>query len=235
MNKTISRTGRDGRGGRPKTAEVEQRDEYILRVAGEAFLSLGFNATTMDAVANAARISKRTLYARYADKTVLFNAVLGDLISRWLIPIEQFQTGQGALSERLLALARYLTTFALTPQSIGVRRIIICESQRQPGFGRLANEAGRKPAIRAIVEILRQHKTELRPIDLNLAAEQLLGLVVDRNLRLADLGLTIDTEQIERWVCASIDLFLTGVQAGDARGAKRVAGPRAREPSVVEC
>lgn len=147
MSISISRVGRHGRGGRPKTAEMEQRDEHILRVAGEAFLHHGFDATTMDGVAHAAHISKRTLYARYADKTVLFNAVLGDLISRWLIPIEQFETEQGLLKERLLALGFYLSTFALTPQAVAVTRIMFCEAQRQPGFGHVSEGAGRKPAF----------------------------------------------------------------------------------------
>jgi TetR/AcrR family transcriptional regulator, mexJK operon transcriptional repressor len=161
----------------------------------------------MDAVAEAARISKRIIYARYPEKTVLFNTVLRDLINCWLIPIEQFQFGQGGLKDTLLALARYLTTFALTPQCVSVNRIIIAEAQRQPEFGRLANEAGRKPAIRAIVSILRRHHTELQPIDLHIAAEQFMSLAVDSNLRLAYLGIKVSPPQIEQWARAAVDLF----------------------------
>jgi AcrR family transcriptional regulator len=228
MIKTIGETGRDGRGGRPKAAELEQRDEHILRVAGETFLNSGFDGTTMDAVAGAAGISKRTLYARYADKTVLFNAVLRDLIDRWLTPIEHFQTERGALRDDLLALGRYLADMALTPQSVGVNRIIVCQAQHQPDFGHLVNEAGRMPAIRSVVAILRQHQAELGPIDLEVAAEQFMSLAVDRNLRLAFLGLEVDTEQ---WVCAAVDLFLAGVQA-DACDARHVVRPPARRSSA---
>lgn len=206
---------RPRRGGRPKAAEVARRDEHILRAAGETFLRSGFDGATMDAVAEAARISKRTLYARYADKTILFDAVLRDLICRWLSPIDQFQFEQGALQDTLLALARYLTTFALSPQSIGVNRIIISEAQRQPEFGRLANEAGRKPAIRVIASILRRHRAELRLTDLDMAAEQFMSLAVDSNLRLANLGIKIGPRQIERWSRAAVDLFLSGAHRHD--------------------
>jgi AcrR family transcriptional regulator len=231
MIKTISHAGRDGRGGRPKAAELEQRDEHILCIAGETFLNFGFGGTTMDAVASAAGISKRTLYARYADKTVLFNAVLRDLIDRWLSTIEQFQTESGTLKDKLLALGRFLVETTLTPRSVGVNRIIICEAQRQSDFGHLVNEAGRKPAIRSVVSILRQHQTELRPIDLEMAAEQFMSLAVDRNLRLAFLGLEVDVEQ---WVCTSVDLFLAGIQGRDGRAAvKRIAGSGARKSSSV--
>ncbi len=229
MTRMISETGRDGRGGRPKATELEQRDERILHVAGETFLNFGFGGTTMDAVAGAAGISKRTLYARYADKTVLFNAVLRDLIDRWLSPIEESQAGQGTLEDKLLALGRYLVEITLTPQSVGVNRIIVCEAQRQPDFGHLVNEAGRKPAIRSVVSILRHHQAELRSIDLEMAAEQFLSLAVDRNLRLAFLGLSVDVEQ---WVHTSVDLFLAGIQRRGACGAKRVAGSGTRRSSA---
>jgi AcrR family transcriptional regulator len=70
--------------GRPKTSEAEQRNEHFLRLAGETFVQFGFDSRSMDAVAMATRISKRTLYARHADKAALFHAVLSDLIGRWL-------------------------------------------------------------------------------------------------------------------------------------------------------
>lgn len=202
--------------GRPKVTEIEQRDAHILQVAGETFLHAGFDGTTMDAVTEAARISKRTLYARYADKTILFNAVLHDLIRRWFCPVDQLQFEHGELRDTLLALARYLTTSALSPQAIGINRIIISEAQRRPEFARLANDAGRKPAIRVIASILRHHQTELRPMDLDMAAEQFMCLAVDSNLHRAHLGVRIGRRRIQQWVCAAVDLFLTGARHPEA-------------------
>jgi AcrR family transcriptional regulator len=224
MIKVTKRADRHSRGGRPKIAETEQRDEHILCAAGETFLRFGFDGTSMDAVAEAARISKRTLYARYPDKTRLFKAVLRDLINRWLIPIDQFESEHGELEDTLLALARHLTAFALTPQCVGVGRIIIAESERHPEFGRLGNEAGKRHAIHAIVSILRRHQTELRPLDLDMAAEQFMSLAVDTNLRQAYWGMKPSAEQIERWVRASVDLFLAGIKRRDSSNAARGRG-----------
>lgn len=203
---------RSKRGGRPKAIEVERRNQDILCAAGETFLRFGFEGTTMDAVADAAHISKRTLYARYPDKTVLFDAVLRDLIARWLTPIGRFQSEHGELRSTLLSLAQYLMTAALTPQSVSVNRIILSEAQRRPEFGELAIEAGRKPGLRAVVSILREHRSELRPTDLEMAAEQFFALTVDSSLRLASLGIKIEATQIERRVCSCVDLFLDGVR-----------------------
>ena len=66
------------RGGRPTVAEAQRRQAYLIDVAGAMFMKLGFDGTSIDAVADAAAMSKRTVYARYADKSELFSAVLRD-------------------------------------------------------------------------------------------------------------------------------------------------------------
>ena len=128
---------RAGRGGRPKASEVERRNEDIVRTAGDMFMRLGFDGTSMEAVAQTARISKRTLYARYPDKSTLFSEVLGDLVRRWLVPLDRFDSEQDNLEDILLALARHLTASSLTPESVSVNRVIIFESQRRPEIGQL--------------------------------------------------------------------------------------------------
>ena len=50
------------RGGRPKAADVDKLNQDILAAAGDVFMQYGFDGTSMDAVAEKARISKRTLY-----------------------------------------------------------------------------------------------------------------------------------------------------------------------------
>jgi TetR/AcrR family transcriptional repressor of mexJK operon len=78
------------RGGRPTRAEAERRQQKLLEIAGAMFMKYGFEGTSVDGVAEAAAMSKRTLYVRYRDKNALFSAVLRSLIDRWLVPINQF-------------------------------------------------------------------------------------------------------------------------------------------------
>lgn len=63
-------------GGRPTREEAEARDARLLDVATRLFMERGFDGTSIDAVAEAAGISKPTVYARYDDKRDLFAAVL---------------------------------------------------------------------------------------------------------------------------------------------------------------
>jgi AcrR family transcriptional regulator len=206
-----------GRGGRPTRAEAQRRQQELLEIAGAMFMKLGFDGTSVDAVAEAAGMSKRTLYARYRDKNELFSAVLRSLIDRWLVPINQFQAQHDELEPMLLEIGRHLLTSALAPQAVSLHRIIVAESERRPEFGRLANAEGRQPAVRAIAAALQRHAAILRIDDLEAAAEQFMSLVIDNSLRLATLGIGPGQRDVESRVRSTADLFLNGVRRGAGR------------------
>ncbi|OEY92097.1 hypothetical protein BJD20_09325 [Acinetobacter proteolyticus] len=214
----VKKTRQQVQSGRPKHAEIEQREKNLLQSASDTFLKFGFNRTTMDTIAENAHVSKRTLYTRYRDKTDLFNAVVYNLIEQWLTPIGQLQFQQGNLRATLHDLARCLTAFTLTPQAIGINRIIIAEAQHHPEFGRLVEAKARQPALDIVCSILSQHQSQLKLIKLDLAAEQFMSLAVDNNLRQALLGIRIEAEQVEAWVCSSVDLFLAGLHYQEQHG-----------------
>lgn len=204
------RAARRPHGGRPTRAEASRRQRHLIEVAGAMFMHQGFDGTSIDAVAEAAGTSKRTVYARFADKGELFGAVLRDLIERCLVPITRFQSGTVALEPALMEIGRHLLTAALASEAVSLHRIIIAESERQPAFGRLAYAEGRKPAVKAIAALLRRHRARLRIADFELGAQQFLSLVVDNSLCLATLGIRDDRRGIESRVRAAVDLFLGG-------------------------
>jgi TetR/AcrR family transcriptional regulator, mexJK operon transcriptional repressor len=205
------RPGETRRGGRPTLAEARRREERLLETAGAMFMRHGFDGTSIDGVAEAAGVSKRTLYARYRDKNALFRAVLRQLIERWLVPIQDFRTGTSDLEPMLREIARHLLASALQPMPVAIYRIIIAESQRRPEFGQLAQAGGRQAAVRAVAAALDRFRSEIRPHDLELAAEQFISVVVDSPLRLAALGLR-DPREMETRIGAAVDLFLNGVR-----------------------
>jgi AcrR family transcriptional regulator len=206
------RAATGGRGGRPTMADAQRRQAYLIEVAGAMFMKLGFDGTSIDAVAEAASMSKRTVYARYKDKGELFSAVLRDLIERWLVPITRFQSSDSELEPMLLEIARHLLTSALAPQAVSLHRIIIGEAERRPEFGRLAHSEGRQAGIRAIAAALERHRAQLRSDDLEQAAEQFVSLVIDSSLRLAALGIKPRGRDIEGRIRTAVDLFLNGAR-----------------------
>src|SRR5260370_30727492 len=70
-----------GHGGRPSRLESAQLSDRILDVATALFLGEGYGATSIEAVARRARISKRTFYHRFRGKEALFETVLRRLIA----------------------------------------------------------------------------------------------------------------------------------------------------------
>jgi TetR/AcrR family transcriptional repressor of mexJK operon len=204
------------RGGRPTRAEALRRRQHLVEVASEMFMKFGFDRTSIDAVAETAGVSKRTVYAQYRDKDDLFNAVLRSLIERWLIPINQFELSTSELEPMLIEVGRSLLAAALAPKAVSLHRIIISESERRPQFGRLANAEGREPAIRAIATALERHSDRLRVMNLERAAEHFLGIVVDNNLWRAAMGLDLITNNADDIVRTAVDLFLRGAQRSDA-------------------
>ncbi len=64
------------RRGRPSASRAAEIEQTIRAAALEMFLSAGYEAASMDAIAAAAEVSKGTLYARYVSKEALFRSVL---------------------------------------------------------------------------------------------------------------------------------------------------------------
>lgn len=62
--------------GRPKVTDDVEQAGHIAAVARGLFLERGYGGTTMNDVAAACRISKRTLYRHYPGKTDLLEAIV---------------------------------------------------------------------------------------------------------------------------------------------------------------
>jgi AcrR family transcriptional regulator len=221
--------GKSGRGGRPKAADVERLNESILAAAGDLFLQQGFDGTSMDAIAAKARISKRTLYARHADKSALFNTAMYDLLGRHLVPIEAIPYDAADLPSMLLAVGRDMVMGVLRPEFLAIYRLIAFEAQRRPEFGRWINDARRRPAVHVVAAILQRHAEQLRLTDFEGAAEQFMSLTVDVNLRLGAFGFRPTPQEIESGLRAAVDLFLYGACR---RGGREAAPSGTSQPSA---
>lgn len=198
-------------GGRPTATESQKLHERLLDTAGDLFIKNGFDGTSMDAVADAAHMSKRTVYARYRDKSDLFRAVLCRLIERWLVPIDSFETKLAKLEPTLLELGNHLLASALTPQSLSLHRIIVAESERHPEIAGLA-QAGREAGIRAIARLLARHRDELRIADLDRAADLFMSLVVDSARRRAMFEADPAEVEFPQRLRFAVDVFLNGAR-----------------------
>src|SRR5262252_8706346 len=209
------------RGGRPSRAQAQQLGERILDVATQLFLAHGYGATSIEAVAQRARISKRTFYHRFPDKTALFSAVVHRIIERLRPPagVPLFDEGSDlrAILEQLAAL---IVRAALSPQAIALHRLIVGESGRFPKLAAAVNREGASEnAIRLIGGVLeREAAKEGFALDNSrFAAEQFLYMVIALpQRRAAGLGAPMAAAEVDAWGRNVVDLFLDG-----CRGAGR--------------
>jgi len=96
-----------------RAARVAENEERIVRAAHELFARSGYQATTLTAVADAARVAHRTVYVRFGTKAALLKrvidvALVGDLAPVDVVSREWYRAATTAptLDERIAALAK---------------------------------------------------------------------------------------------------------------------------------
>jgi TetR/AcrR family transcriptional regulator, mexJK operon transcriptional repressor len=208
------------RGGRPSLVDAAQLRKRILDVATEMFFAHGYGATSIDAIAQRAKISKRTFYHRFDDKAALFGAVL-HRITEGLRPPAAMPLLAGAdLQEILQRLAGIILLAALTPEALALHRLIVGESARFPKLAAaVATEGSTREAITLIAGLLAHATSEghLGLDDPEFAAEQFLQMVLSVPQRRAlGLGKPMTDVELERWRRAVVELFLNGCRTRTA-------------------
>ncbi len=208
------------RGGRPSRTEAEQLGARILDAATELFFSVGYGGTTIEAVAQRARISKRTFYHRYADKPALFAAVVHRTIDRMRPPPDVPLVVGETLPETLRHLAGLILRAAVSPPAIALHRLIVAESARFPKLAAVVTEqGGAGEAVRLIAGLLEREARAGRVTlnDATFAAAQFLYMVIGVPQRRAmGLGRPMTAPELEAWARDVVDLFLNGCR-GPAR------------------
>jgi TetR/AcrR family transcriptional regulator, mexJK operon transcriptional repressor len=200
-------------GGRPTAQAAVRLETVILDEATRAFLADGYAATTIEAIARACGVAKRTIYARWSGKPALFRAVLERLMQRWLSTTGEWGDGE-SLEAALKAAADAILAVALTPEAIALHRLIIAESGRIPELPLLLQQAGANEGVLRIAALLDHAvaRGDLPPIDSAVAAEQFLHLLlVGPQRRAMGLGRPFDSEAILVWRDKAITLFLFGI------------------------
>ena len=130
------------RRGRPTRAEAAQLDQKLRDAAVATFLEQGYDRATMEMIAEAAGITKRTLYARYADKRAVFLDVIPRALSRSVERDPDPAIGDDdGIEAALLAIGRGALKRALDPDTVRLHRIAMNESPRFPEFAVSAGES----------------------------------------------------------------------------------------------
>ena len=154
-----------------------QKREAILRAATRLFLESGYDRTSLARIAEAAGVSKATLFKQFPTKAALFAAIVSaswstDGDEQGLPPTGDLQAGLTAIGRRYVALLA-------RPGMADLFRIVIAELPRFPELGETQFNLGKMPyfsSVRAYLEAEREAGT-VQLDDAELAATQFLGMI----------------------------------------------------------
>jgi TetR/AcrR family transcriptional repressor of mexJK operon len=191
----------------------------IARAALDLFVRDGYERTSVDAIAAAAGVSKRTVYSHYADKEQLFLAVVGDTYDELMDQVTQMADrvldGPGDPVSRLTEFIR------------GVALVISGSPERAALIRLLMTEVPRFPALReqwqgrrSLLPILDRALALIAPgsglaiDDPAQAAEYLSALTFGQLNNRSLFGLTrLSDDEIDAIVTGGIDVFRRAYRA----------------------
>jgi AcrR family transcriptional regulator len=124
---------RANQAGRPTAAELERRKARVMEVATDLFVVNGYAATSLVDIARGAGVATRTLYQHFGDKEAMFREVIFARDAAFAIEKPGVEDGDTLVSA-LQRCAQYACDVTNRPQSIGLMRLMIAESQRFPEF-----------------------------------------------------------------------------------------------------
>lgn len=131
------------------------RQHALSETALDHFLRKGFELATVEAIALDVGMTKRTVYARYREKTALFRAALNRAIERYTVTQEQIEaTDTGDLTQTLIAIAWLRVEQVLTPNGLRLQRIINAESYRFPDIFVTSFEQSGLPTVHFLADLL---------------------------------------------------------------------------------
>jgi AcrR family transcriptional regulator len=140
------------RRGRPVNEALRQT---IVDAAGELFVELGFQATTMDKVAQRAKISKLSIYRHFENKEALFRAAIAAHCHQFA-PQALIEGVDGSAADQLMAVGTLLLRTLLSPEVRNVEAMIMVDKTNQKSLSKLHYEAGPAYVIAQIEALLRQ-------------------------------------------------------------------------------
>ena len=165
--------------GYKPSRDEKQREKrhHILQTAHTEFCNVGFDGASMDRLAEAANVSKPTLYQYFGDKEGLFDAVLDEARAHIVAPLAD---DSGPLVDRLWRFSRSYAEFVLRPDMLSLARLILGEAGRRPESAIRYHQNGPERAFEGLVEFVlaAQAAGELEAHDARLVANDLWSLVL---------------------------------------------------------
>ena len=191
--------------------DLPQRDR-ILAAATEVFLECGFGQTSTAEIASRAKVSKRELYAHFADKHALLVAVVTAHQALLEGELKTARTPGEDIATILEKIAGAVQNFLLSERFGKMMRLVVAASFYDVNLAEQFYENGPNRGRKAVAQLLKaQMKVgTLRKADPEAAADLFFDLVVGSHLTMAAvLGQLESRSRSRRDIHQSLASFLT--------------------------
>jgi len=152
-----------------------EKHQEILRQAKALFLETGFDRTTMDGIAKAAKVSKPTLYNHFTDKSSLFLEVIQH-VGQWVEQQWPAVCPEHTRPARLNRFATALHGVLSSPNALAFLRLVIHETARDPSVGQAYDRLVEQPMIDHVYALLRDGQSVPTRVERD-AAETFIALI----------------------------------------------------------
>ncbi|MFI5426847.1 TetR/AcrR family transcriptional regulator [Aeromicrobium sp. UC242_57] len=182
---------------------AQEKRRSILAAATGLFLEAGYDRTSLAKIADAAGVSRATLFKQFPTKAELFDAMVGEF---WQIDdAGMLEPPTGDLASGLRALGTRYVQILTRPDMVSLFRIVIAEAPRFPELGRTQFTLGKEPffdSVRSYLEAERDAGVA-SIADTTTAATQFLAMIAD--FAFWPRMLLIDWSPTEEAVAAAVD------------------------------
>jgi len=126
----------------------------IIAGATEVFLRLGYGAASMEGIAQAAGVSKQTIYAHFDGKDALFAAIIREKCDELRIPAVSAGDGDAPVAAVLFGIAQAFMKSVLSRKNVRLFRIIVSECGRFPELADAFYRSGPHSAAQQLARYL---------------------------------------------------------------------------------
>ncbi len=206
------------RRGRPKVKSDAARSADIARQARDLFLARGYAEVTMDDIAAACHISKRTLYALFRGKADIFGRVVDDHRRSMLDLPGDYDALP--IDEALRRIFRIDLGSEEDHDRLAVIRLVRVEAERFPELETMLRERGGEHSRRLLADFLERRKQDGRiEVDNTWFAAKMLmdmifGAIIAKGAR-GEVRWPSDAER-RTYLGQCIAIFAAGVLPADS-------------------
>lgn len=139
---------------------IDPKRQAILDGATRMFLAHGYRNASMEKIAQAAPVSKATLYNHFDSKNALFAAVISERCASLLQTMSQVTVKSDSVESNLTKIASAAVELIFSEEALAIYRLVVAESPDFPELGQLFYQSGPQTVLTQLEDYFRQLNAE---------------------------------------------------------------------------